>query len=228
MMRLALLPIIAAVGACAGVVAPAEMVLPPALSDQQPIAIRGIGGFRTGDFSFEGRQVTFRRSSSSTSLGGVFENRDGMINATLLGPGGRLAIDCRVRERNFAFSSIGFNVTPMALACAFSDLGLSLEVVGERRGLDTVLAPQRRAGELRYPGGVIDIRSVHTLKGSALPLDVPIGYVLTRGREDLAAIELNGTPRLFLADDLSAEDRRLVDAVVTVLVVFWDPASTSP
>ena len=84
-----------------------------------------------------------------------------------------------------------------------------------------------RQGSFTMGGRTLELRSVHQVQGSPLPLDEPIGYVLSHQGQPVGAIELNGTtPRLWrpAAGDAHAE---AVTLAALALALLWDPAGAA-
>ena len=97
--------------------------------------------------------------------------------------------------------------------------------IDERAGA----AGTRQVREGRHSEGdvVLDIRSVHRLQGSPLPLAQPAGYVMSRGGQVVGAVELtDSVPRLW-ATGPAAQQQAVTHAAVA-LGLLWDPGSMAP
>ncbi len=80
-----------------------------------------------------------------------------------------------------------------------------------------------RRGRFRLGDVTIDIRSVHDVQGSRLPLEAPIGYLLVDQGKAVGAIELNGTtPRLWRPSGPPLAEP--VTLAALALALLWDPA----
>lgn len=67
---------------------------------------------------------------------------------------------------------------------------------------------------------------MHQVEGSALPLAAPIGYLIERGAQPVAAVELNGTvPQLRLPDPSQPDVRRATLLAALALALLWDPGA---
>lgn len=81
-----------------------------------------------------------------------------------------------------------------------------------------------RRGSFSAGSTSIDVVSVHAVQGSPLPLEQPIGYVMSHQGRPVGAIELNGpVPRLWrpASSDPLAEP---VTLTALALALLWDPA----
>ena len=79
-------------------------------------------------------------------------------------------------------------------------------------------------GWLQTPAGALELRSVHRVQGSPLPLEAPIGYVFLADGRAVGAVELNGlSPRVWRpAVGLPLRDG--VTHAALTLALLWDPA----
>lgn len=72
-----------------------------------------------------------------------------------------------------------FNPKPMAYRCSFRANGQPMparfEIQEAKTGLAGAFGRRERYGELAVPRTILQIRSVHTLKGSPLQLATPVG-----------------------------------------------------
>jgi hypothetical protein len=213
---------------------PAQMALPPALqSNVTVVPITGIGGGLRGSYEVAAYRGRFERSESRLALFDVYEKRDGGSRYTVEGGELESAIeaDCAMQERSITISIVDFTAKPMAYRCAFRANGQAMparfEIQEARTGLAGAFGRLERRGEVAVPRTILQIRSVHALEGSPLQLATPIGYVFERDGVAVGAIELNGTPRLFLPADADVELRRAVVIGAVALGVFWDPANSA-
>lgn len=229
-----IVPIIAALLAagCAGI-APAEMRLPPALAAQgKVLSFEGIGGGNRGRFYVGGWQGSFTRSEERLALFDAFVTNRGHADFVIEGPGISWTIeaDCRMRERLIELEPLSFTPAPMAYACRFTADGqpfpARFELQEARSGLADALSRRQRQGEIALGGEVVQIRSVHRVEGSPLELASPIGYVFEQQGRTVGAVELNGKPRLILADGADEGLSRTVTIAALALALLRDPANS--
>jgi hypothetical protein len=163
----------------------------------------------------------------------VVENRSGLSSFTLAGPeiDGQIEAQCTMRERNINIGDIAFMLRRMAYGCEFTTNGrpfpARFEIQEAREGIAGALMKKERRGEIALDREVLQIRSVHGLEGSPIQMATPIGYVFEREGRIVGAVELNGTPRMFVPRDADVAVRRAVIAGSMALAVFWDPANSS-
>jgi len=222
----------AALAACTSI-QPARMVLPAGLSSStEEVAIIGIGGGTKGTFQVAGHTGSFKRSESRLVIFDVLDSRSGGASFTLTGPmiSDSIEADCRVREKNITLGVISFTPKKMSYQCDFTANGYPFparfEVQEAREGLSGMLNKAERRGEIGLDRVVLSIQSVHAVEGSSINMATPTGYVFSLDGQPTGAVELNGTPRVFLPIDDIAE-RRAVIAASLALALLWDPANSS-
>lgn len=177
----------AALAACAGLQA-AQMALPETLAGQQPEPVQGLGGGRSGGFTLAGQEGRFERSASRLAL---FDNALARerFNARYSSAG--VEASCRARETSVQVGVLAGSPRPYELHCSFSGaMQGELVLAGDMSGTG-------RRGRASLGGVALELRSVHRAQGSPLPLEAPIGYLITRQGQPVGAVELNGTPRLW-------------------------------
>lgn len=213
---------------------PAQMELPPALqSNVTVLPITGIGGGQRGSYEVAPYRGRFERSDSRLAFFDVYEKRYGGSRYTVEGGEleGAIEADCAMQERSITISIVSFNPKPMAYRCSFRANGQVMparfEIQEARTGLAGALGRLERHGELAVARTILQIRSVHSLEGSPLQLATPIGYLFEHDGAVVGAIELNGTPRLFVPTNADAELRRALVVGAVALGVFWDPANSA-
>jgi hypothetical protein len=140
---------------------------------------------------------------------------------------------CKAARVEGAAGVLATSLRPFALECAlrWPQAGAA-EQIGSWRLEGRAAAAgtrQERHGRLRSRGGAeFDIRSVHRVEGSPLPLEAPFGYLLSRGGAPVAAVELNGLrPRLWRPGPGGEGDGAARDDLTVALValaLFRDPA----
>ncbi|GAB4122616.1 MAG: hypothetical protein Fur0014_21750 [Rubrivivax sp.] len=225
-MRHLLIPLLGALAlsACAGLPA-ARMVLPVPLADQRPETLAGLSGGTRGEFRLPGAEGRYERSATRLDLFEAVRRDRASARTTLRWADGREArLDCVGRELSARLGALAGRVQPWALRCEGGP-GTVLEL-SDPGGVTGAKAGTRaeRQGRLDFPGGQLVLRSVHRVEGSPLPLEAPIGYVVTHGGRPVGAVELNGlTPRLWRppAGDPLHEP---VTLVLLALALVWDPA----
>jgi hypothetical protein len=231
---LATLALAALLSACVAV-RPARMALPPALSvGAEQVAVTGIGGSRSGNFAVGPIVGSYTRSASRLALfDALYERREGRATFTLSGSGvnGKIAAECRMKERSVTLAVVSFTPKPMAYACEFVHKGRLLparfEIQEARTGLAGALMLQERRGEIAFDRVVLHVRSVHSLEGSPIRMATPIGYVFEHGGTPVGAVEINGDPVVVHAAQSDTGTRRAVVIGAIALGIFWDPAESA-
>lgn len=217
---------------CSGL-PPAQMNLPPALAQQgAPLAIEGVGGGNTGRFYVGPWQGSFTRTQERLAFfDSVITNR-GHTGFVIEGPGisWTLEAECRMHERVLEFGVVAFTPKPVSYACDFTAEGRGIparfELQEVQEGLADALSRRQRRGEIALGGEVVQIASVHKLKGSPFELASPIGYVFEQGGKPVGAVEINGAPRLFIADPANRNLGRTLTVAAMALALFRDPANS--
>jgi hypothetical protein len=227
-MRL-VLPLLSAV-ALAGCAA-AQMHLPDSLAAAERIEFDGIGGWRSGAYTAGAYAGRYERSSDRLSYFDTVTESRGHSAFTLAGPDVAEAIvgRCRMRESALDLGLVEVTTRPMAYRCTFTagarplDAALELQEV---TGGGTAATRYERRGRVELGGEVLEIRSVHHLAGTTLPVLTPIGYVFEQQGRAVGAVELNGRPVLMIVPGASPELRRTLALAALALGVFWDPADS--
>lgn len=210
--------------ACAGLPA-ARMQLPAALAGATPDTLRGLDGGTRGEFQLPGATGRYERSASKLSLFETVDRSRASARYTLRwGDGREVSADCVGREVTLTVGVIGGRTRPFELQCQWR--GTTAAMTLADRGFVGAAAGTRseRQGRLQFDGGELQLQSVHRVEGSPLPLDVPIGYVVTHQGRAVGAVELNGrTPRVWrpAAGDALHEP---VTLAILALALVWDPA----
>lgn len=212
--RVALLATCAALwlGGCAGVTV-AQMALPAPLDAQVAEPVHGLGGGRSGRFQLAGSEGQFQRGASRLS---VFDGALAMdrFDASYRSDG--VQARCRARQTALQIGVLAGAARPLALHCQFSgELPGELALTGEVSG-------QHRTGNATFGDTRIELRSVHRLHGSPLPLEVPIGYLMLHEGQPVGAIELNGTPRLWRPAAGTPAHAAVTQAALA-LALLWEP-----
>lgn len=210
--------------------AAAQMRLPDNLAGASRTEFDGIGGWSSGAFEAGDYSGRYRRSAERlTYLDTVVEGR-GHSAFTLAGPDMPEAIDgrCRMRETSLDLGVVEVTTRPMAYRCTFEAGGAPLDAwleLQEFNGSGAAMTRYERRGRMALEGETIDIRSVHHIAGTSMPVLTPIGYVFEQRGRPVGAVELNGRPALVVEPGASPALRRTLTLAALALGVFWDPAN---
>ena len=210
--------------------ATAQMRLPENLAAATRTEFTGIGGWRSGDYTAGAYAGRYERSADRLSFFGTLNEARGHSQFTIAGPGMPEAIEgrCRMRESSVDLGLVEVTTRPMAYRCEFSagerESTAWLELQ-EDNGPGTPINRYVRYGRIELEGETVDIRSVHHLAGTSLPVSTPIGYVFEQRGRPVGAVELNGRPALVIEPGASPELRRTLTLAALALGVFWDPAN---
>lgn len=221
-------PLIASLALAACVTLPtARMALPVGLEAATPLRFEGLGAGRSGRFTLEGQAVTFRRMGDALSVFDRLRLDRVSVEFELAGnvranTQGR----CDGRAVGVTVGIVDTPAQPLVLNCRFTG-----PVAGELLLKEPRLAGagirQAREGQASFGAVVIDIRSVHALQGSRLPLAQPAGYRLMIQGRDVAALELTGgAPVLRRAAGLDEATLAALTQVALALGLLFDPAIT--
>ena len=212
---------------------PAQMALPPDLPARtEATTIAGMGGGTRGSFTVGAVVGNYARSATRLSFFddlAVFDRGGAGFNATGLVADATVEASCKMRQTTVTIGIVGFSPKPLAYECDLRARGAPLSarfsLQESRDTLGQVTAQAQRRGPTEWDGVALTIRSVHTVQGSPLPLQAPIGYVFEQDGRAVGAVELNGlTPRLWLPPARDAKTRQAVLVAALALAVFWDPA----
>lgn len=209
-MRL-VLPILSAL-ALAGCAA-AQMRLPDTLAGASRVEFAGIGGWRSGSYTAGAYAGRFERSSDRLSYFDTLTESRGHSAFTLAGADLPEPIEgrCRMRESSLDLGLVEVTTRPMAYRCEFRSGGLPLAAsleLQEFNGAGAAMARYERRGRVALAGETVEIRSVHHLAGTSMPVLTPIGYVFEQHGRPVGAVELNGRPVLLVEPGASPELRR--------------------
>lgn len=207
------------------------MRLPDNLASASRVEFKGIGGWRSGDYTAGDYSGRYERSADRLSYFGTVNEARGHSEFTIAGPDmpGGVVGRCRMRESSVDLGLVEVTTRPMAYRCEFNagerqpTAWLELQ---EDNGPGTPVNRYVRYGRIALGGETVDIRSVHHLAGTSLPTSTPIGYVFEQRGRPVGAVELNGRPVLIIEPGASPELRRTLTLAALALGVFWDPANT--
>src|SRR5688572_8358846 len=175
-MRRRLLPLlfVLALAGCAT----AQMRLPETLATASRVEFEGIGGWRSGEYTAGGYAGRYERSSDRLSYFDTVNESRGHSEFTLAGADVAEAIEgrCRMRESSLDLGLVEVTTRPMAYRCEFRAGGRPLDAwleLQEFNGSGAAMTRYERRGRLVLDGETIDIRSVHHLAGTAMPVLTP-------------------------------------------------------
>ena len=136
-----------------------------------------------------------------------------------------------MRERVLDLGIMEFTPGPMSYRCEFTADGRAIparfELQEVRSGIGGALSREERRGEIALGGEIVQIRSVHRLEGSPIEMASPIGYVFEQDGRPVGAVELNGSPVIYLADAADEGLARTIVVGAMALAVFRDPANSA-
>lgn len=208
--------------ACAGIRV-ATLALPAELQGSQPEAladsVAGAPAGPAGLVGIDGGSLRFERSADRLTLLDRASRERAMLQLDWQATG-QPAIRLRCRLSCIEVSALGATATvqPLRLDCE-GDAGQVLRLAERAAGPGIV-----REGEFRLRGLTLQLRSLHRVAGSPLPLAEPAGYaVLHEGRAVAAVERLSSTPRLWRADATAAVREAATQAAL-VLALAWDSA----
>jgi len=215
---------------CAGVVS-AQLALPAGLEGLAAEPVQGIGGAQSGRFALGDSSGRFERSASRLSVFELAQQDRAAVRYTLDGDGTRG--QCKLRGNALTPGIAQFPVKPTALDCDFARGDGTVAARLELRAVTTAgmsaAAGTRdeRQGRLSAAPVVLEVRSIHRVQGSPLPLAAPAGYEFLHDGRAVAALELTGTtPRLWRPAD--GPLREPVTQAALALALLWDPAGSEP
>lgn len=213
---------------------PAEMRLPPALSENASrMPIDGIGGWTRGRFRAAAYAGAYTRSEERLSFFDTFVRNSGHTDFVIEGPGisSTIEADCRMKERLLDFGFAEFTPKRMSYRCQFTADGRAIparfELQEVRSGLGGALNRRERRGEIALGGETVQIRSVHKLSGSPIEMANPIGYLFEQHGRPVGAVEVNGSPVIFVTGEADQGLSRTIVIAAMALAIFWDPANSA-
>jgi hypothetical protein len=206
------------------------MALPAPLAAAPPESVRGIGHGRQGEFTLGAERVSFSRGRDRLEVFQVASFDRSPVRYTLTrADGSRIEASCRGRQDSVTLGVLQGQTRPFSFECEWRQ-----PPQGRVAGM-AVAAPSwmpgtraERSGSFTLGAITLELKSVHSVQGSPLPLEQPIGYLMTAQGRAVGAIELNGsTPRLWRpvpADPLA----EAVTLAALALALLWDPAAAAP
>lgn len=213
---------------------PAEMRLPQNLADRSVrLPMDGFTGWTHGRFRTGDWYGGYERSEERLEFFDTFVRNSGHSRFTIEGRGVSSSIEtyCRMREKVLDFGFAEFKPKRMSYRCEFTaegrEIPARLELQEVRNGLGGILNRSERRGEIALGGNTVQIRSVHKLAGSSIEMATPIGYVFERYGRAIGAMELNGSPVLYIEDLTDEGFSRTIAVGAIALAAFWDPANSA-
>lgn len=208
-----------ALAGCASVPA-ARMALPGELAGIEPVPVRGLGAGRDGEWRIGEARGRFERGADRIAWFDLVQTDRVGASFTVPGPAGAAeTARCRGRQATLGWRIVDAPLQPWGVTCRWDG--------GAELSLAAATHPTRDERVGRYRDGAVslELRSVHRVQGSSLPLQAPIGYLMLEGGRPVAAVELNGTtPRLWRPDAGSPLHRPVTEAALAV-ALLWDPAA---
>ena len=217
---------VALLAACAAI-QPAQMALPAPLAGMTPEAVQGIGAGRSGEFQIGAQRGKFQRSRDRVDLfDTVSFDRATTRYSLTRADGSTVQAACRGRQTTVTLGILQGAARPYTVECQWTGAlagAMTLGANGAQAGVRS-----DRTGLFSTSTTTLELRSVHQVQGSPLPLDAPIGYLITHLGQPVGAVELNGTtPRLWRPANGSAlQEPVTLAALATALL--WDPAGAVP
>ena len=213
-------------GACAAV-QPARMALPAGLDTRtESLHVQGLGGKRRGDLVVGAARGSFDRNADQLSVFGMLEFDRGGARYTLQAAGAaEVEAQCRQRQTGGQAGVLALPLRPYAAACQWRH-GARLTLEADPRA---ARMQDGRQGRYDDAGVQLQLSSVHTLRGSPLPLAAPAGYTFTHQGVVVGAIDLTDSARPLLWRPPAGQP--LHDAVThaaLALALMWDPAGRTP
>lgn len=221
-----------ALAGCAGLaIKPAQMELPAELAGTPATTIAGIGGSAgsgtKGRFDAAGVAGSFERSASRLALFERWQQDRAAVSISF--DGGLGAASCKLRGQTATAGIVEAPIRPAAFECDFSNAAGAADLRLQTRAVVAAGAGTRdeRQGRLEAGAVTLELRSVHRLQGTPLPLPEPAGYLFLRDGRAVAALELvGGKPRLWRPADPALQGA--VTRAAVALALLWDPAASAP
>lgn len=210
----------AVLAACASVPA-ARMALPEALGATEPERVTGLNGLPDGTFTLGAEKGRFARRASRLALFDTAWTKDRVAASFRLGAA---AADCQGRQSTVQAGPLGGRLQPFDVRCEFRGPG---EATLQWGALDRTVGRAERSGEFRRGDVRLDVRSVHRVEGSPLPLDAPIGALILHRGVPVGAVEWNGLQPRVWRPAAGAPMHVEVTWIALALALLWDPAAAA-
>lgn len=208
---------------------PARMERPAGLQGLAEERLEGAGAGRSGRWKVSGLEGEFERSADRLGLFDVVSRDRASVRLNWRSPAGPSGeMSCKAAQTDATVGIVNAAVRPFAVECTMRAVQADRpERTGTLRLEGRAAAGgtrQERIGRWSAGDVALDVRSVHRVEGSPLPLEAPFGYVLSRAGTPVAAVELDGLrPRLWRPPEGTALRDDATVALVA-LALLWDPA----
>ncbi len=227
----------------------ASLAIPPSLeANAVQYPIDGLRGFNfKSDISVANVSGTYRRDSSQTTIAG-YESKRAKAHYDIELDGQPVSGDCRMEQgkavvyADDAFAAIQAVVIankaykPMHYACRLTGPAIPdqaefvlKEVDGNRLHVGAFQETERY-GHVRWNNALLGITSTHLMKSESgrysdthsmfAPAE---GYIIYRGRNPVAAIDLSGKETLHIDPNVSADERDAILIAAISLGLHRDP-----
>jgi hypothetical protein len=206
---------------CAAIT-PAQMALPDALTTTVPEPVQGMGAGRVGEFTLGDARGGFQRAADQVVLFDTVTYDRATIRYRLLrADGSAVTAACRGRQATATMGIAMGQPRPYTLECQWiGAVVASLSLSGRPAGAGM---SAERTGLFSTHSVTLELRSVHQVHGSSLPLNSAIGYVITHNGQPVGAIEVNGsTPRLW-RPAAGSPLREPVTLAALAMALLWVP-----
>jgi hypothetical protein len=189
-----------------------------------------VGCSRKGEFTLGADCVSFTRARDRLELFEVVSFDCSPTRYALTRADGSLVeASCRGRQNTITLGVLQGNAKPFSFECEWRQhpqwrlAGMTIAALSWIPGTHA-----ERSGGFTVGATTLEVKSMHNVPGSPLPLEQPIGYVMSHHGRPVGAIELDGsTPRLWRPAPTDA----LADPVTLAalaLALLWDPAGAVP
>ncbi|MDX1506879.1 MAG: hypothetical protein R3358_01285 [Woeseiaceae bacterium] len=216
----------------------ARMALPEDFRNQsEHLQFAGFGGHNKGTWKLGDYSGDFTRSESRLGVfDPLFVSNKGKSSFTFPAAGADNPLDvaCEMRKKSVTIDIVTFDPKKFAYNCDFRRAGA---LTGDRLILgygkpanmkERFVANDARVGEAIVDGMHVTLKSVHKYDGSVFSSQAPVGYLVNRGNDTVAAVELTDwNPSVYLKDDLQAADRQKLLVIALAIAVLRDPANSA-
>jgi hypothetical protein len=205
---------------------PARMALPATLADAtatEQLPLQGLGGKAQGTLQVGNASGRYERSNGQLALlDALVSFNRGSARYTLQAPGTQAdEAECQARQTDAQRGILALPVRPWAVNCVWKSgarLALHAEVLAAGGTQDA------RQGRYEAAGVTLELRSVHRLQGTKLPLAQAAGYTLLHQGVVVGALELtDSTPRLWRPRAGQPHHDAVTQAALALALV-WDPS----
>jgi len=203
---------------------PARMALPATLAaaSVEELPLQGLGGKAKGTLQVGDAGGSYERSASRLSLFEMLGFDRGSARYTLQAPGAApVEAECKARQMDAQRAIVALAVRPWSVNCEWKG-GARLTLKAEF--MAAAGTQEARQGRFEQAGVTLELRSVHQLQGTKIPLPQAAGYTLLHEGVAVGALELTGvTPRLWRPRAGQPHHDAVTQAALA-LALLWDPA----